>query len=64
VRECCGSSVGFFSFADGSWPQASISHDHMVRNFWADEARATAICYGQIAAGTALAVVAVVNAPD
>jgi hypothetical protein len=51
----------FCPFTDGSWPQASISHDHIGSKLLADEARA-AICYCLTAVGTALAVVAVVNA--
>jgi pilus assembly protein Flp/PilA len=34
---------------------------NLVRKFWADESGATAIEYGLIAAGIALAIIAVVN---
>jgi pilus assembly protein Flp/PilA len=33
----------------------------LVRNFWADETGATAIEYGLIAAGIALAIIAIMN---
>lgn len=34
---------------------------HMVQKFWSDESGATAIEYGLIAAGIALAIITVVN---
>jgi pilus assembly protein Flp/PilA len=34
---------------------------NMIRKFWADETGATAIEYGLIAAGIALAIIAVIN---
>jgi pilus assembly protein Flp/PilA len=49
-------------FTDRSWcREHHLGMIKLVRKFWADQSGATAIEYGLIAAGIALAIIAVVN---